>query len=311
MIELPSPRAAAELLATLVLAPLLLSVIAKTKAAFSGRVGPPWLQPYATLAKLLRKGAVYSETTTWIFRAGPIVTLAALLASATLVPVLSGEALLSFRGDVVLVVYLFALGRMFTILAALDTGSSFEGMGASREATWGALCEPALFLALAALAIATQSLELGTMLGAGLAEARGSVGPALTLVVGALGVVMLCECSRLPVDDPATHLELTMVHEVMVLDHGGPDLAAITYGAALRLVLFGSLVVHALLPHDHLPAWGDDALRLIELGALAAAVGAVESVMARLRLTRVPLLLVGATVLAGLAALLSLSGRAS
>jgi formate hydrogenlyase subunit 4 len=299
-----------ELLAALALAPLMLSVIARTKARFAGRVGPPWAQPYRDLAKLMRKGGAYSRTTTWVFRAGPIVGLAALLTAATLVPILSDAAPLGFWGDLVLVAYLLALGRMFTVIAALDTGSSFEGMGASREVTFGTLSEPALFLALAALAIAARSLQLSEVLGRGTAE-RGSVGPALPLIVVALAVVMLCECSRVPVDDPATHLELTMVHEVMVLDHGGPDLAFITYGAALKLMLLGSLVVHAAIPHDGLPSWIGAPLRLVELGALAVVVGVVESVMARLRMTRVPLLLAVSSVVAGLAVLLSLAGRAS
>jgi formate hydrogenlyase subunit 4 len=310
MIALSVARAAAELLATLALAPLLLSVIVKTKAAFAGRVGPPWLQPYRDAWKLLRKGAVYSRTTTWVFRAGPIVSLAALLTAATLVPVLSGASLLGFAGDVILVAYLFALARLFTVIAALDTGSSFEGLGAAREVTFGALCEPALFLALATLAIATGSTQVSEMVGPALAQAHGLVGPSLPLVVGALTIVMLCEGARVPVDDPATHLELTMVHEVMVLDHGGPDLAFITYGASLKLTLLGALVVHAAVPEGNLPAWSQAPLRVVELLALGVLVGVIESVMARLRLTRVPLLLAASAVVAGLAVLLVVAGRA-
>jgi formate hydrogenlyase subunit 4 len=295
-----------DFLAVLALPPMLVSVIAKTKAWFGGRDGPPWLQPYSDLLKLCQKGAVYSQTTTWIFRAGPIVSLAALLTAATMIPVLSGQTLLGFAGDVILVAYLLALGRMFTVLAAMDTGSSFEGMGASREVTFGTMSEPALFLSFIVLAVATKSLQLSEMVGPLLLSAWQSVGPAMLLVVGALTVVLLTETCRIPVDDLATHLELTMIHEVTVLDHSGPDFAFITYGAALKFMLLGSLLLHAALPH---PAWlgiAEFPLRLLELGLLAFVVGVVESCMARLRLNRVPLFLAGATVLAGLATVLVL-----
>ncbi|MEP0845366.1 MAG: NADH-quinone oxidoreductase subunit H [Phycisphaerae bacterium] len=300
-----------EAVVVLALPPLLLSIIAKTKAWFAGRVGPPWLQPYYDLYKLLRKGVVYSRTTTWVFRAGPIVNLAALLTAATLIPILTPGALLGFAGDVILVAYLLALGRMFAVLAALDTGSSFEGMGASREATFGTMSEPALFLSFIVMAIATRSLQLSEMLGPQLAGPWSTIGPAMLLVVGALLIVLLTETCRVPVDDPATHLELTMIHEVMVLDHSGPDFAFILYGAALKFLLLGSILVHAALPHTGWPAWVDAPMRLVELAALAGIVGVVESSMARLRLNRVPLMLAGATVLASLAAVLTLTRSAA
>jgi formate hydrogenlyase subunit 4 len=291
----------------LALPPLLLSIVARTKTWFAGRVGPPWLQPYYDLHKLVNKEVVFSRTTTWVFRAGPLVNLAALLTAATLIPVLSSGSLLGFAGDVILVAYLFALGRMFTVLAAMDTGSSFEGMGASREVTFGTMSEPALFLSFIVMAIATKSLQLNHMIGPRLFEAWSTVGPAMLLVVGALLIVLLTETCRMPVDDPTTHLELTMIHEVMVLDHGGPDLACITYAAALKFLLLGSILLHAAFPHPGWPPWIDAPLRLVELFALAVLVGIIESSMARLRLNRVPLLLAGATVLAALAAVLTLT----
>ena len=291
----------------LALPPLLLSFVVKTKAWFGGRVGPPWLQPYYDLYKLVNKGVVFSTTTTWVFRAGPIVNLAALLTAATLIPVLSSGSLLGFAGDVILVASLFALGRMFTVLAAMDTGSSFEGMGASREVTFGTMSEPALFLSFIVMAIATKSLQLNHMIGPRLFEAWSTVGPAMLLVVGALLIVLLTETCRVPVDDPATHLELTMIHEVMVLDHSGPDFAYITYAAAFKFMLLGSILIHTAFPHPGWPPWIDAPLRLVELFALAVLVGIIESSMARLRLNRVPLLLAGATVLAALAAMLTLT----
>lgn len=311
MSVLRAVAAVPEALAVLALPPLLLSIIVKTKAWFAGRVGPPWLQPYYDLAKLVRKGAVYSRTTTWVFRAGPIVNLAALLTAATLIPVFTRNTPLGFAGDVILVAYLLALGRMFTVLAALDTGSAFEGMGASREVTFGTMSEPALFLAFIVLALAAKSLQLSEMVGPPLYGAWGTVGAAMVLVAGALLVVLITESCRVPVDDPTTHLELTMIHEVMVLDHSGPDFAMITYAAALKFMLLGSLLLHVILPHAVLPAWFDAPLRLIELAALAAIVGVLESSMARLRLNRVPLLLAGATVLSLLAAVLTLTRSAS
>ena len=296
-----------EAVVVLALPPLLLSIIAKTKAWFGGRVGPPWLQPYYDLHKLMRKGVVYSKTTTWVFRAGPIVNLAALLTAATLIPVLSSDSPLGFAGDVILVAYLLALGRMFTVLAAMDTGSSFEGMGASREVTFGTMSEPALFLSFIVIAIATGSLQLNQMIGSQVYGAWHTAGPAMLLIVGALLIVLLTETCRVPVDDPATHLELTMIHEVMVLDHSGPDFAYITYAAALKFLLLGSILLHAAIPHSGCPLWIDALLRLAELSGLAVLVGVIESSVARLRLNRVPLLLASATVLAALAAALTLT----
>jgi formate hydrogenlyase subunit 4 len=285
------------------LAPLLPGVINRVKAFFAGRRGPPLLQAYFDLGKLFRKGAVYSRTTTWVFRAGPLVNFACLLAALVLVPLGTMPAPVSFAGDLVLLAYLLGLGRFATVAAALDTGSSFEGMGASRETQFAVFAEPALLIGLAALARATQSLSLSAMY-AGLPEE--SALPLRILLGAGFFILFLAENSRIPVDDPNTHLELTMIHEVMVLDHSGPDLAAITYGAALKFVLLGSILLHAALPHGGLPAWLDPPLRIAELAGLAALVGVLESSLARLRLNRVPLLLAGATVLAGLATVLTL-----
>lgn len=298
-----------EVLAVLTLPPMLLSIIAKTKAWFGGRTGPPWLQPYFDLHKLIQKDAVYSKTTTWLFRAGPIISLAALLTGSTLIPVLSNESMLGFSGDVILLAYLFALGRMFTVLAAMDTGSSFEGMGAAREVSFGAMSEPALFLAFVVMAVATRSLQLSHMVGPDLLPEWSIAGPAMILVVGALLVVLLTESCRVPVDDPATHLELTMIHEVLVLDHSGPEFALITYSAALKFTLLGAILVHAAIPHPEAISLLGPLLRIVELAVLAMIVGIIESVMARLRLNRVPMLLAGATVLSAIAVVLVLVRR--
>lgn len=289
----------------LALAPLLMGVINRTKAFFAGRRGQPLLQLYFDLWKLLRKGAVYSQTTTWIFRAGPIVGLACVVAALALMPLLRAPAPVSFAGDFILAVYLLGLGRFFTVLAALDTGSSFEGMGASREAHFAALAEPALLLALVTLVLMVGEKSLSGLMGNLDALHWLNSGPALVLILAALFMVLLAENARIPVDDPNTHLELTMIHEVMVLDHGGPDFALIQYGAALKLWFFASLVVSVALPLPQLP------LGLMAMAGVAGVmlvgvgVGILESTMARLRLLTVPYFLLGATVLAAVALLLT------
>src|SRR5512138_410263 len=182
--------------------PLLLGVIGKTKAAFAGRVGAPYFQPYYDLIKLFRKGSVFSDTTTWVFRAGPVITLSATLIAALLIPLGRHGAPLSFSGDLILFAYLFGLARFFTTIAALDTGSSFEGMGAAREVTFACLAEPTLFFAFLVLARLSGSLQLSAMLGPALDTARAHAGAALLLTICALFVVLLAENCRIPFDDP-------------------------------------------------------------------------------------------------------------
>jgi formate hydrogenlyase subunit 4 len=293
------------LLLALVLSPLLPGIINRIKALFAGRRGTPLLQIYFDLWKLLHKGAVYSRTTTWVFRAGPILGLAAVLTAATLVPLGSFPALIAFPADFLLFAGLLGLMRFFTVLAALDTGSSFEGMGASREVFFSALAEPALLVALATLARQAGSFSLSTMLGQVSGGHWLHLGPVLALVMIALMIVLLAENARIPVDDPNTHLELTMIHEVMVLDHGGPDFAFIVYGAALKLWLLAALVVGMVVPATGAP-WLNLVLVMGGMFAVAVIVGVAESVMARLRLVLVPQLLVGAGALAAAAFLLGL-----
>ncbi len=288
------------------LAPLLLGVINRTKAVFAGRRGQPLLQTYFDLWKLLQKGAVYSRTTTWVFRAGPVIGLACALVAVTLVPFDGVPALVRFPGDLFLLIYLLGVMRFFTVLAALDTGSSFEGMGASREAWFSALAEPALLLALVAVARPTGSTSLSTMLG-GLSPSQWmNAGIGSALIVGALLIVLLAENARIPVDDPNTHLELTMIHEVMVLDHSGPDFAFILYGAALKLWVLAALLVGVMLPIHTGRVWLDVSIAVAGMFGVAVLVGIVESSMARLRLVRVPQLLVGASALAALALILAM-----
>ncbi len=278
----------------LLLPPLLLGVINKTKAAFAGRVGPPCLQPYYDLIKLWRKGSVFSTSTSWVFKAGPVAGVATAALAALLLPV-AGHAPLSFEGDAILFAYLFALGRFFTVAAALDTGSAFEGMGGAREVTFSSLAEPALFFGLLVLGRLSRSLSLGAMLAGGNWPPRAAA--SLVLVVAALFIVLLAENSRVPFDDPNTHLELTMIHEVMVLDHGGPALGAVLYGASLKLFVLAALIVGIALRHLGANPWIAWGALLSGLFAVAVGIGVVESVMARLRLMHVPSLLVAACML--------------
>lgn len=284
-----------------IFSPLLLGLVNRTKAFVAGRRGPPLFQAYWDIGKLLRKGAVYSRTTSWIFRAGPVAGLSAMLVAAAVMPFGRIQALIAFPGDLVLFAYLLALERFFTISAALDTGSSFEGMGASREAQFAVLAEPALFLAVAALAVNAGSFSLSGILDPAPLAGGPHPGTVRLLACAALAVVFLAENARIPVDDPNTHLELTMIHEVMVLDHSGPDLAFILYTDALKLWCLGALVVGTALAPLQLGGWQDIAVWLAAMAALAAAVGIIESSMARLRLSRVPHLLVGASAAAVLA----------
>jgi formate hydrogenlyase subunit 4 len=296
---------AVHLVLLLMLPPLLAGLIVKIKAWFAGRRGPPLTQPYLDLKRLWHKGAVYSEVTTEVFRIGPLVIVASSLVAGLLVPLAGITAPLHFTGDLVVLAYLLALGRVATILAALDTGSAFEGMGASREAAFSAMGEPTLFLVLVAIGSLGQTAAHPSdwSLTAALAELTPDkwliYGPALVPLGIALFVVILLENSRIPVDDPTTHLELTMIHEVMVLDHSGPDLALIEYGAAQKLLVLGSLLVDMLNFNSEqysllvrLPIY------LSGLVLLAAAIALTEVAVARLRMRQVPRFLFGAFLLA-------------
>jgi formate hydrogenlyase subunit 4 len=305
-------------LAALILSPLLIGIINQTKAFFAGRKGQPLLQPYYDLVRLFQKSVVYSHTTSWVFRAGPLVGLAAAITALLVLPIGGGAACFHFTGDLIFLIYLLGVMRFFTVIAALDTGSAFEGMGASREVQFSVLTEPALLLSLLAMG------EIGkTAIDAGISLPRLSLsgiyadlsisawmhsGTILFLAAGALFIVLLTENARIPVDDPNTHLELTMIHEVMVLDHSGPDFAMILYSSAIKLWIFGALLAGILVPVRSGNFLLDGAATLGGIFLLTIGIGVIESSMARLRLLRVPQLLSGAGVLAILAIVLVLKG---
>jgi formate hydrogenlyase subunit 4 len=288
-------------LLVLLLPPLLPGVINKTKAVFAGRKGPPVLQLYWDLAKLVRKGMVISTTTTPVFLLGPAVGLATALMAALLVPFGHHHAVVAFTGDMILFAYLLALGRFCTAASALDTGSPFEGMGAAREVTFAWLAEPALFLGFVALSRLSGSWSLDGMLGSDAPLLRHGTLGSLALVIAGWFVVLLAENCRIPFDDPNTHLELTMIHEVMVLDHSGPAFGMILYGASIKLLLFAALVAGVALPAGSGHAWLDWLVFIAAMIGIAILVGIVESIMARLRLVTVPRLLVAASLLTAFA----------
>ena len=292
---------------SLLAAPFLFGVINKVKAAFAGRKGPPLLQLYYDIVKLMRKSAVYSRTTTEIFRLSPLVSVAVGVLAVMTVPLGQKESLISFHGDIFFLAYLFGMARFTTVLAAMDTGSAFEGMGASREVQFSMLAEPALLVGLAALSLLTGESSVAGILSAlrsGVDSASGHV--VLPICVASLFIVLLAENARIPVDDPNTHLELTMIHEVMVLDHGGMDLGFIHYGAALKLWVFSSIIAGRLVPVKTSAPFTGVLLVWAALLLVTVSVGVVESTMARLRMLRVPQLLTGATILSLVALIIAM-----
>jgi len=284
-------RTLIHLLLLLGLSPLLAGIITRVKAIIAGRRGAPLLQIYYDIVKLLQKDMVLSRTTTWVFRAGPVLAVAVPLLACLLIPFGPLQAPVSFAGDFVLFAYLFGLSRFFTVLAALDTGSSFEGMGAAREATFSCLAEPTLFIVFMVLTRLSGTLSLNGML------SSDSSGVSLFLATVCLFVILLVENCRIPFDDPTTHLELTMIHEVMVLDHSGPDFGLILYGAAMKLFVLGALFTNIVLPVSTGNIAVNTAIFIGFMLGLAACIGLVESAMARLQMVRIPQLLVGTSLL--------------
>ena len=277
------------LVLAMLLAPIYSGLILKVKAFFGGRKGSPLLINYYTLSKLFKKGSVYSTSTTVIFKLGPMVSLCTATTVLMFLPIAGQAPLFSFQGDVILLFYLMGLGRFFTIAAAMDTASPFEGMGAAREAYFPIFCEAALFMTLILFYLLTDQLSLAAFFSGG--QPMGlwqAAGAPLLFVIIALFMVLLTENSRVPVDDPATHLELTMIHEVMVLDHSGPDFAFIELGAFFKLFFYSALVTRLICPVSLGNPALDAVLFFAVLALVYAAVGVTESVMARFRMDKVP-----------------------
>jgi formate hydrogenlyase subunit 4 len=285
-------------------APLLVGVLRTLKARLVGRPGPrPW-QPYADLRKLLGKEVVVSTTASWVFRVTPHVLVATVLVAALIVPVLAARPPLAFAGNIILLVYLFMLATFFLALAGLDAGSAFGGMGASRAVAVAALAEPTIIVAVFALALRADTIDLGQVVERFGREPGLAANPAHLLAFAAFFIVMLAETGRLPVDNPATHLELTMIHEAMVLEYSGRYLALVEWAGMMKLFLFMTLLANLFVPWGLTSSVGPASIALalvvlgLKLAVLTGVVAGLETSVAKLRLFRVPELLAGSFALA-------------
>ncbi len=291
----------------LALAPLLSGCIKNWKAKLQNRRGPRVWQPYLDLLKYLRKDMVISEHASWIFSAMPYVLFISTLLAGLMMPLVSVAAPLSLFGGVLAFIGLLALGRFFLALGGLDTASAFGGMGSSREMTIAAMAEPALMLAVFTVAITAGSTNLSQMLAASQVQTWRLLNPAHLLAFAALFIVLLAETGRIPVDNPATHLELTMIHEAMLLEYSGRYLALIEWSASVKQLVLMALLVNIFFPVGIATDLSPASLGLsfiwflAKLLALAGAVVLVETTNAKLRLFRVPDLLTAAFILAALA----------
>ena len=292
----------------LALSPFIIGLVRKIKARLQCRRGAGVLQPYADLAKLFRKQPVVSSTTSWIFTATPYIVFASTLAAGLLVPIFVSQNPLNFAGNIIALVYLLALGTFFLILAGLDAGSTFGGMGSSREAIVATLAEPAMMLSIFAIALTAGSTNLSIIVHkTALMEGIITAPPPHLMALVAFFVVALAETGRIPVDNPATHLELTMIHEAMLLEYSGRYLALLEWAAGIKLLVFLSVIANVFAP------WGIatsvtpalEALGMIvyvvKVSGLAVVIGVIESMFAKLRLFRVPELLGAAFILSLLA----------
>lgn len=257
-------------------------VINRTKSILSGRKGPGILQPIKDVIRLFKKGVVYSKTTSFIFQIAPTIYFSSVVMAMLVVPLGQSKGIIGFNGDFIFFAYVLALGKFFSIIAAMDTGSSFEGMGASREALYSMFAEPAFFILLGSLALLTdhtsfQEIFASLYLGSSISYALA------VLAAFVLGMITMIENSRMPIDDPKTHLELTMIHEVMILDNSGFDLGLILSAGLLKFSVYGALIVNlfiGIFPREYaIPAFF-----AIQFGA-AVITGTIESFMARFRMS--------------------------
>jgi formate hydrogenlyase subunit 4 len=296
-----------QLLLLLAISPLISGLIKTLKARMQTRRGPGVLQFYRDLYKLFRKGMVIPDTASWIFTAAPYVVFVTTAMAGLMLPMTSTKAPLDLFGGVLAIVYLLGLGRFFLALAGMDTGSSFGGLGSSREMTISALAEPAMMLAVFTVAIAANSTNLSEVARSAVGQNWRFFAPAQMLACAALYLVLIAETGRIPVDNPATHLELTMVHEAMILEYSGPHLALIEWAASMKQLVLMTLLVNVFWPFGlavgpSVPgALGGLGWLLLKLGLLSCSIVLVETTNAKLRLFRVPEMLAVAFTLGTLA----------
>jgi len=299
--------AAAQLLLFLTIAPLVTGAIRTMKARLQTRRGPSVWQPYRDIHKLLRKGMVIPETASWLFSVTPWVVFITAAMVGLMIPMVVAKAPLSLFGGVLAVVYLLGLGRFFLALGGLDAGTPFGGLGSSREMTISAIAEPAMMLAIFTVAISANSTNLSEMARSAIGQSWRFLAPSQMLAFGAMFLVLIAETGRIPVDNPATHLELTMIHEAMILEYSGPYLALIEWGASLKQLVLMTLLVNTFFPFGLSSAWtaggvaAGMAYYLVKLFAICCVVVLIETANAKMRLFRIPDLLAIAFVLGALA----------
>lgn len=264
---------------------LMMGVIKKTKAFWAGRKGVSLFQPLYDFIRLIKKDFVISKTTTFVFKITPIIVISSVLAASLFVPLAAGNAFINIQAGFIILAYVLGLGKFFSLLGAMDTGSSFEGMGASREACFTSIVEPAFFMIIASIMALSGNYTFDSL--SLIIENAGSYGTLIIIfAVAALFLMILIEGSRVPVDDPTTHLELTMIHEVMILDNSGSDLALLTWANSIKMLLISSLIANILIPHSF-GVLAETLLYLFIIFAICLIIGTVESGMARIRMSHV------------------------
>lgn len=264
---------------------LMMGIIKKTKTFWAGKKGPSVFQPLYDFIRLMKKDFVISKTTSVVFRIAPIITFSTVLFAGLFVPLASGSALINIPAGLIVFAYTLALGKFASLISAMDTGSSFEGMGASREACFSTIVEPAFFMVIASIMALTGNYTFSAL--SNIISSAGSYGVLIIIFsIVVLFIMMLTEASRVPVDDPATHLELTMIHEVMILDNSGSDLALFSWANSIKLLLLSSLIANMIIPST-VEGWLAVLLYLLIMFIISIIIGTVESGMARIRMSHV------------------------
>ena len=264
---------------------LIMGLIKKTKSFWGGRKGPSIMQPWFDFVRLMKKDFVISNTTSAVFKITPVITFASVIFAGLFVPLASGCAIVNIPVGLIVFAYILGLGKFFALISAMDTGSSFEGMGASREACFTSIVEPAFFMVIGSIMALTGNYTfeaLGKIL-----SSAGTYGILIIVFTAlVLFIMLLTEGSRVPVDDPATHLELTMIHEVMILDNSGSDLALLTWANGIKMLLISYLIAYMVIP-SNVSDFVGVLLYLGVLALLSVIIGTVESSMARIRMSHV------------------------
>lgn len=303
-------EAVAQALILLLFAPFIQGIIKKTKARLQNRIGPSIWQPYYDIIKYLKKDAVISDKASWLTSLAPYITFTAVLTAGLLVPTFIVEAPLGFAGDIIMVVYLLGLARFITALAALDAGSSFGGMGSSREMALGAVFEPALLLALFTVCLLSGTTKLGQIAQVMAEKQWNLIDPSYALAFLAMLAVVIAETGRIPVDNPDTHLELTMIHEGMLLEYSGRYLGLMVWAAQIKQLIVLNLFISAFLPWGIFFNWGGIEtvlailMYVLKLSCIGIFLALIETAYAKMRLYKVPKLMASSMVLSVLAVIM-------